>query len=60
MYSLDIFCVMCLSQFVSIFSTWYGTLILYLIPLYAIYNIGSLAMGYFGGGTKKGHQNTEE
>ena len=60
MYSLDIFGVMCLSQFVSIFSTWYGTLILYLIPLYAIYKIGSLAMGYFGGGSKKGPENTEE
>ena len=47
--SLDLFGVITLSHVVSIFSDAYGTYVLYLVPLYGLYKIGSFAFSYLKG-----------
>ena len=45
-YTLDIFAVFVGSQFVSCFSPYYGGKVLYLMPLYIAWKLGSWLISY--------------
>jgi hypothetical protein len=57
-YTLDLFAVLAVSQLFSVFSSFWGTIILYLIPLYILYKYGGLAASYFCG-RKGGNENED-